>query len=62
MRGYVGDVGAWVHRWCGGCRSKSVSGVDQNFGMGGVGLKHFVKKLLKVSQNLPESTCAGVSC
>ena len=53
-------VGAWVHGWCG---SKSISGVDQNFGMGGVGLKRFVQKLsLKVSQHLQESTCAGVSC
>ena len=42
MQGYMGDVGAWVHRWCGGCDSKSVSGVGQNFGMGGVGLKRFV--------------------
>ena len=40
--GGMGDVGAWVHRWCGGCGSKSVSGVGQNFGMGGVGLKRFV--------------------
>ena len=63
MRGYVGDVGAWVHGWCEGCESKSVSGVGQNFGMGGVGLKRFVKKLLlKVSQNLQKSTCAGISC
>ena len=54
MQGYMGDVGAWVHRWCGGCGSKSMSGVGQNFGMGGVGLK--------VAQNLLESTCAGVSC
>ena len=47
----------------GGCGSKSVSGVGQNFGMGGVGLKRFVKKLLsKVLQNLQESTCVGVSC
>ena len=60
MRGYVGDVGAWVHRWCRGCGSESVSGVGQNFGMGAVGLKRFVKKL--VSQYLRESTCAGVSC
>ena len=53
-------VGAWVHGWCG---SKSISGVDQNFGMGGVGLKRFVQKLsLKLSQHLQESTCAGVSC
>ena len=60
VRGYVG---AWVHGWCGGCGSKSMSGVDQNFGMGGVGLKRFVQKLLlKVSQHLQESTCAGVSC
>ena len=40
-----------------------MSGVDQNFGMGGVGLKRFVQKLLlKVLQHLQESTCAGVSC
>ena len=50
VRGYVG---AWVHGWFGGCGFKSMCGVDQNFGMGGVGLKRFVQQLsLKVSQNL----------
>ena len=38
-----------------------VGGMGQNFGVGRVGLRYFVKKvLLKVSQNLQESTCAGV--
>ena len=42
---------AWVHK------SFSVGGV------GRMGLRCFVKKVLvKVSQNLQESTCAGVSC
>ena len=42
---------------------KDVSGVGQNFGVGGVGLRCYVKKvLLKVSKNLQKSTCAGVSC
>ena len=65
MWGYVGSLvvwRVWVHKilmWV----KKSVSGVGQNFGMVGVGLKRFVKKLLlKVSQSLGESTCAGVSC
>ena len=63
MRGYVGDVVSWVHGWCAGCGSKSMSGVDQNCGMGGVGVKRFVEKLLlKVLQNLQEITCPGVSC
>ena len=65
---------AWVRGFMGGVQGvspynfdvgqkKSVGGVGQNFCMGGVGLKRFVKKfLLKVSQNLQESTCAGVSC
>ena len=44
-------------------QKKDVSGVGRNFGVGRVGLRCFVKKiLLKVSQNLQESTCAGVSC
>ena len=44
-------------------QTKGVSGVGRNFGVGRVGLTCFVKKvLLKVSQNLQESTCAGVSC
>ena len=44
-------------------QKKGVSGGGRNFGMGRVGLRYFVKKvLLKVSQNLQESTCAGVSC
>ena len=48
---------AWVHE------SFSVGGVGLNFGVGRVGLRCFVKKVLvKVSQNLQESTCAGVSC
>ena len=64
---FVGGVGAWVARVkfdVGGVdQKKGVSGVGQNFGMGRVGLRCFVKKvLLKVSQNLQESTCAGVSC
>ena len=47
---------AWV-------KKKGVSGMGRNFGVGGVGLRCFVKKvLLKVPQNLQESTCAGVSC
>ena len=44
-------------------QKKGVSGMGRNFGVGGVGLRCFVKKvLLKVPQNLQESTCAGVSC
>ena len=40
-------------------QKKDVSGVGRNFGVGRVGLRCFVKKvLLKVSQNLQESTCA----
>ena len=36
-----------------------VGGVGRNFDVGRVGLRCFVKKvLLKVSQNLQESTCA----
>ena len=43
--------------------ANDVSGVGRSFGMGRVGLRDFVKKvLLKVSQNLQESTCAGISC
>ena len=55
---------AWVHGCVGGVgQKKGVSGVGRNFGVGRVGLRCFVKKiLLKVSQNLQESTCAGVSC
>ena len=46
---------AWV--------KKGVSDMGRNFGVGRVGFRCFVKKvLLKVSQNLQESTCAGVSC
>ena len=49
--GGVGSVGAWVCGWRG-----------PNFGLGGVGLRCFVKKvLLKVSINLQENTCGGVS-
>ena len=33
----------------------------QNFGVVGVGLCFLKKLLLKVSQNLQENTCAGVS-
>ena len=44
-------------------QKKGVSGMGRNFGVGGVGLRCFFKKvLLKVPQNLQESTCAGVSC
>ena len=44
-------------------QKEGVSGVGRNFSMGRVGLRCFVKKLLlKVSQNVQESTCAGVSC
>ena len=55
---------AWVEILCvvGVGQKKGVSGVDRNFGVGREGLRCFVKKvLLKVSQNLQESTCAGVS-
>ena len=41
----------------------SVGVMGGNFGVSGMGLRCFVKKvLLKVLQNLHESTCAGVSC
>ena len=44
-------------------QKKGVSGVGRDFGVGRVGLRCFVKKVLfKVLQNLQESTCAGVSC
>ena len=44
-------------------QKSGVSDVVQNFGMGSLGLRCFVKKvLIKVSQNLQEITCAGVSC
>ena len=57
-----GVGGVSPSNFCAG-QKKGVSGVGRNFGMGGVGLRCFVKKvLLKVSQNLQESTCAGVSC
>ena len=42
---------------------KGVSGVGRNSGVGRVDFMCFVKKVsVKVSQNLQESTCAGVSC
>ena len=42
---------------------KGVSGVGPNFGVDGVGLRCFVKKvLLKVSQNLQQNACGGPSC
>ena len=51
--GGVGGVG----------QKKGVSSVGRNFGMGRVCLRCFVRKaLLKISQNLQESSCAGVSC
>ena len=40
---------------------KGVSGVGRNFGVDRMRLRCFVL-LSKVSQNLQESTCAGVSC
>ena len=56
VRGSNFGVGDVVWRGWRGSR-EGVSGV------GRVGLRCFVKKvLLKVSQNLQESTCAGVSC
>ena len=61
----VGDVGGegWNFGVRGVGQKKGVSGMGRNFGVGGVGLRCFVKKvLLKVPQNLQESTCAGVSC
>ena len=55
----MGDVG-------GVGQKKGVSDIGRNFGVGGVGgvgFRCFIKKaLLRVSQNLQESTCAGVSC
>ena len=52
----------WVHKILVGQKKKSMSGVGRNFGIGGVDLKRFVKKLLlKIFQNLQESTCAEVS-
>ena len=52
----MGDVG-------GVGQKKNVSGMGRNFGVGRVGLRCFVKKvLLKVLQNLHKSTCAGASC
>ena len=70
MRTCVGSMGAWVHRWWGGCGSikcwcgskKKHKWCGSRFWPRGVGLKRFVKKLLlKVLQNLQESTCAEVS-
>ena len=59
MRGRVGQILAWV-AWV---KKKCVSGVGQHFSVSRVGLRCFVKKvLLKVSQNLQESACVGVSC
>ena len=56
--GVVHKILAWIKK-----TPKNVGGVGRNFGMGGKGLSCFVKKLLlKVSQNLQESTCTGVSC
>ena len=55
----MGDVGG--EGW-----NFSVGGVGQKEGVsdvGRVGLRCFVKKVsLKVSQNLQERTCTGVSC
>ena len=56
---------AWVTRvaWVAWVKKKGVSSVGRNFGMGRVCLRCFVRKaLLKISQNLQESSCAGVSC
>ena len=61
----MGDVGGmgWNFGVGGVGPANDVSGVGRSFGMGRVGLRDFVKKvLLKVSQNLQESTCAGISC
>ena len=58
----MGGVG-WILGVGGVGQKSGVSDVVQNFGMGSLGLRCFVKKvLLKVSQNLQEITCAGVSC
>ena len=71
MCGFVGSVGqflasvAWVYKIlaCVKRKTKGVSGVGRNFCVDGVNLKCFFKKvLLKLSQNLQENTCAGVSC
>ena len=44
-------------------QKQGMSEVGQIFGVDRVGLRYFVRKaLLKVSQNLQESTCAGVPC
>ena len=58
----------WVHKfltwvtWVTWVK-KCVSDMGRNFGVGRVGFRCFVKKvLLKASQNLQESTFAGVSC
>ena len=40
-----------------------VGGVGPNFGVGGVRPRCFVKKVpLKVSQDLQENICGGISC
>ena len=44
-------------------QKKGVSDMGRTFGLNGVGLRCFVKKvLLKVSPNLLENTCGEVSC
>ena len=63
----VGSVGAWVRGWHGSnltwvacvhkilawVKKNGVDGMGRNFGVGGLGLRCFVKKvLLKISQNL----------
>ena len=61
--GGVGDVGivGWNFDVGGLGQKQGMSEVGQIFGVGRVGLRYFVRKaLLKVSQNLQESTCAGV--
>ena len=70
LRGLVGRVGAWV-AWVenlrgsrGLCVSKNrVGGVGRSFCVGGVGPWNgfIVKTLSKISQNLQENICAGVS-
>ena len=53
---------AWVHNILAWVKKNGVSGVGRTFGVGCLGLRCFVKRaLLKVSQNLQENTCVGVS-
>ena len=53
---------AWVHKILASVK-KGVNGVGSNFGVVGVGLRCFIEQvLLKVSKNVKESTCAGISC